>query len=171
MSTGSRKRHVPARLFICAACLLTACVASAPARGQMNADDAAVLEAHNRARAQVGVRPLSWNPRIAATASRYAENLARRCRLEHSRNGLGENLFMGTAGHYSPADGVRSWLAEGRHYDHRANSGHGKTVGHYTQVVWGDSRELGCGYAVGCGKLWMACNYNPPGNYVGQRPY
>jgi len=47
-------------------------------------------------------------------------------------------------------------------------------------VVWRGSARLGCGVAK-CSKnspfsgfpdwqLWV-CNYDPPGNYVGQRPY
>ena len=177
---GTTRFPFPARTLACAALLLAACAASLPGRavappgsGGMSADDAAeVLAEHNRARARVGVRPLVWDHGLAAMAGRHAETMARTCMLEHSgARGYGENLFMGTAGHYSPADGVRSWLEEGRDYAYRANSGRGRTVGHYTQAVWRDTAELGCGLAVGCGNMWMVCNYYPPGNYVGRRPY
>lgn len=41
-------------------------------------------------------------------------------------------------------------------------------TGHFTQVVWKDSKELG----VGCtkaknGKIYVVANYYPPGNYIG----
>jgi len=54
--------------------------------------------------------------------------------------------------------------------------GHG--TGHFTQVVWGATRYVGCGISYCSGKTgadpsWMrallTCNYFPPGNYNGQR--
>ncbi|KAF4378489.1 hypothetical protein G4B88_027549 [Cannabis sativa] len=43
---------------------------------------------------------------------------------------------------------------------------------HYTQVVWRDSTRLGCA-KVHCNVegIIVICNYDPPGNYIGQRPY
>ena len=169
---------------ICTVCLLFACAASPsgntdsrPERSSaydgMNSTDArAILDAHNQARAQVGVKPLVWSTELAAIASIYAKKLASSGRFEHSgRRGYGENLFMGTAGAYGPVDGVRAWVDESRDYDYSANHGHGKTVGHYTQVVWSGTTAVGCGQAVGHGSMWMVCNYYPAGNIVGQRPY
>ena len=169
---------------ICTVCLLFACSAS-PSRstgfhpegssaydGMNNADAMAVLDAHNQARAQVGVKPLVWSVELSAIASIYAKKLASSGRFEHSgRRGYGENLFMGTAGSYGPVDGVRAWVDESRDYDYNVNHGHGKTVGHYTQVVWSGTTAVGCGQAVGHGSMWMVCNYYPAGNIVGQRPY
>ncbi|KAE9446141.1 hypothetical protein C3L33_21961, partial [Rhododendron williamsianum] len=48
----------------------------------------------------------------------------------------------------------------------------GKVCGHYTQVVWRNSVRLGCARVRCNDGLWfITCNYDPPGNYVGQRPY
>ncbi len=43
--------------------------------------------------------------------------------------------------------------------------------GHYTQVVWHSTETVGCGKA-SCGseEVWL-CNYNPSGNWFGQKPY
>ncbi|MBO4329990.1 MAG: hypothetical protein J5820_05070, partial [Rhodocyclaceae bacterium] len=38
------------------------------------------------------------------------------------------------------------------------------TFGHYTQMVWNTTTEIGCGYKVCSGAIQMVCNYNPPGN-------
>ena len=140
--------------------------------GMNSADAKAILDAHNQARAQVGVKPLVWSTELSAIASIYAKKLASTGQFEHSgQRGYGENLFMGTAGAYGPVDGVRAWVDESRDYDYNANHGHGKTVGHYTQVVWSGTTAVGCGQAMGHGSMWMVCNYFPAGNVVGQRPY
>ena len=46
-----------------------------------------------------------------------------------------------------------------------------KPAGHYTQMVWRDTTRLGCGEAQCKGMLMVVCNYDPPGNYIGQKPY
>ena len=43
--------------------------------------------------------------------------------------------------------------------------------GHYTAMVWGDTREVGCGTASGGGVNFVVCRYNPPGNFVGEVPF
>jgi hypothetical protein len=42
---------------------------------------------------------------------------------------------------------------------------------HYTQMIWRDTTALGCGEAICDKTLIVACNYDPPGNYIGRRPY
>jgi hypothetical protein len=42
----------------------------------------------------------------------------------------------------------------------------GSLVGHYTQVVWRDTTEVGCGLATANGNDILVCNYNPPGNFL-----
>ena len=43
--------------------------------------------------------------------------------------------------------------------------------GHYTQIVWRSTVEVGCAVArSGLHEVWV-CRYSPPGNVVGQRPY
>lgn len=42
-------------------------------------------------------------------------------------------------------------------------------TGHFTQVIWLDSKELGVGVSKNSkGQVFVVCNYDPPGNYVGQ---
>jgi hypothetical protein len=43
--------------------------------------------------------------------------------------------------------------------------------GHYTQIVWRNTKSVGCAVARGKGVEVWVCNYDPPGNYAGQRPY
>ncbi|KAK4424276.1 Basic form of pathogenesis-related protein 1 [Sesamum alatum] len=131
----------------------------------------AFLDAHNRARAQVGVRPLVWNETVANYASDYAHKRYGDCELEHSQGPYGENLAEGW-GTLSATDAVGMWVSEKSCYDYGSNSCVGGECLHYTQVVWNESVHLGCA-RVQCrnGWLFVICSYDPPGNYIGRRPY
>jgi hypothetical protein len=71
---------------------------------------------------------------------------------------------------------VDAWGNEKKDYDYANNSCQsGAVCGHYTQVVWRSTKLVGCGVAscsAGNSKaqVWV-CQYSPPGNYVGERPY
>ncbi|KAK2987450.1 hypothetical protein RJ640_018587 [Escallonia rubra] len=84
----------------------------------------------------------------------------------------GENLAKGS-GDFTGKAAVDLWVGEKQYYDYNSNScASGKVCGHYTQVVWRKSARVGCA-RVRCNNGWwfITCNYDPPGNYVGQRPY
>ncbi len=161
---------------------------------------AGITAAHNAVRARVStgtpLPPLTWSPEIATVAQAYAEKLAASCSttLTHSssqeRMGWGENLAMmggvgsGPAG--SAQQAVDLWESELMCYTFGPfQSGVNATCtnacsryggcGHYTQVVWRKTLRLGCGVGEcmsGSSKrAYWVCNYDPPGNYVGQMPY
>ncbi|CAG2060007.1 unnamed protein product [Timema podura] len=50
-----------------------------------------------------------------------------------------------------------------------------EVVGHYTQVVWADTKLVGCGLIYYPDGVWniyyMACNYGPGGNIIGDSLY
>ena len=133
----------------------------------------AILDLHNTERRALGVRDLAWDPALAGTAAEHAVKLAGSCSFVHSgRSDLGENIFMGSEGYYSAADGVRMWAVEKEHYDYGTNgSRDGEETGHYTQMVWSGSERLGCAMASGCGNVFLVCSYYPAGNVAGERPY
>jgi len=135
--------------------------------------------AHNEARANVDPAPakpmpaLSWSSEIAAVAQAYAE----KCVWEHSSNQYGENLYA-TSGGDTPQDVVNAWVSEVADYNYASDSC-SNVCGHYTQVVWASTLRLGCGMAKcpdnapwgnGPWEMWV-CNYDPPGNWSGQKPY
>jgi len=138
-----------------------------------------LLQLHNKARAEVGVNPLRWSTKLAIYAQEWADHLAStQCRLEHRpRSGTwkqeyGENLYMGTAGYYGVADAVKAWEGEKIHYKGETlNSSNWNKSGHYTQVVWEKTTHVGCAKVACKGNIIIVCNYDPPGNVFGQKPY
>jgi len=133
-----------------------------------------LLREHNRARAAVGVAPLQWSAPVARSAQRWADRLAGgSCRMQHSRgSNYGENLFIGTAGRYGVKDAALAWEREKRLYKGGPlRVGRTKGIGHYTQMVWRDTRHLGCARSQCDGKVIVVCNYAPAGNYIGKAPY
>ena len=130
-----------------------------------------MLAAHNAVRARVGVTPLTWSDRLAGVAQDWANKLLARRQFSHRPNSkYGENLFAITGAAASPRQVVDDWAGEARDYNYKSNKCRG-VCGHYTQIVWHDTREVGCGVARGNGSEVWVCNYDPPGNYIGKRPY
>ena len=141
-------------------------------------DERTWLAAHNAERAEFGVAPLTWNTHLASEARDYARQLARSERLRHSsredRNGTGENLWMGSAGRYAPADMIEAFASEKRffragNFPRVSTTGNWADVGHYTQIVWEGTREVGCATARGERFDVLVCRYWPAGNVMGQR--
>ncbi|KAJ6302645.1 hypothetical protein OIU77_016682 [Salix suchowensis] len=129
------------------------------------------LNAHNNARAQVGVGNMVWDNNVAAYASNYVQRLKGDCRLVHSGGPYGENL-AGSSGDLSGSAAVKLWVDEKPKYDYNSNSCVGGECRHYTQVVWRKSVRLGCAKArCNNGGTIISCNYDPRGNYVNERPY
>ena len=131
----------------------------------------AMLAGHNQARARVGVSPLAWSDRLAAIAQQWANHLIARRQFAHRRDGLyGENLYAISGAKATEAMVIAAWAQEQAAYDIQSN--HCRDVcGHYTQMVWASTKRVGCAVARGGGREVWVCNYDPPGNWVGQRPY
>lgn len=131
-----------------------------------------LLEKHNEWRAKVNVPPLEWSDELARSAEKWAKNLNRGCRFEHSKSGNGENLWKGTTGAFPVSKVVDSWGEEVKDYNYEDNScDPGKVCGHYTQVVWEDTKRVGCAKMECDGFTTWVCQYDPPGNWIGQKPY
>jgi pathogenesis-related protein 1 len=144
-----------------------------------------MLAAHNAARLLVGVPPLVWSDRLAAVAQEWANTLLERNQFVHRPHpNLGENLFeiKGPDAHASPSQVVETWAAESHYYAYRSNTCVGVKraengtqpsvdCGHYTQVVWRTTKEVGCAVARSETREVWVCNYDPRGNWVGVRPY
>jgi pathogenesis-related protein 1 len=132
----------------------------------------ALLQAHNSVRYQVGVPPLVWSNQLATVAQGWADHLLATHTFEHSPgNEYGENLFMIRGGSATVFEVVYGWADEAEDYDLRTNTCTTGECGHYTQIVWSTTREVGCAIAADQAEEIWVCEYYPPGNYVGHRPY
>lgn len=130
-----------------------------------------MLAAHNAVRAGVKVPPLQWSEHLAAVAQQWANTLLARRQFIHNLDSpYGENLFDVSGAAATPAVAFKFWASESRNYDYATNTCRG-LCGHYTQIVWRDTKSVGCAVARGGGReVWM-CAYDPAGNWLGQRPY
>lgn len=132
---------------------------------------------HNLVRAKKELAPLSWDARVAAYAASYAEERRHDCEVIHSRpppeDDYGENIYWCSGKDWTPGDAVKAWADEESFYNYETNTcQEGEMCGHYTQLVWSMSEKVGCA-AVHCdtGDSFVTCNYSPPGNYEGEKPY
>tara|TARA_R110002096_G_scaffold285073_6_gene478895 strand:- start:455 stop:1576 length:1122 start_codon:yes stop_codon:yes gene_type:complete len=140
----------------------------------------ALVDYHNRVRAEVGVGGVTWSPQIAAFSQQWADELARRGTFEHrpqSQQKYGENLAGGSTGTFTVVSGAEMWYGEKKLY--RAGATFTAAMlpaGHYTQMVWRSSNQIGAGMAIcqkGQYRGWtiLVCNYSDRGNMVGSKPY
>ena len=139
-----------------------------------------MIKLHNKVRAKNGATPLKWNNDLALGAQKWVDYLKNTegCIMRHptssqlerntylNNDTWGQNiaLFKGTNG--SPDECFKGWVTdECKKYNPSNPSDETKGhVGHYTQIVWKGTTEVGCAKS-SCGNetLW-ACNYNPAGN-------
>ena len=158
---------------------------------------AGILASHNTVRAKFNQVSLTWSDSLAGYAQQWVDHLAktRNCAMIHRPNYdneveskrflqvNGENLFWASAEvfengtqklqHFTAKEVVKAWAVEENYYDYQSNSCEpGQQCGHFTQMVWHESRQVGCAKAICPDKsqIW-ACNYYPRGNYIGEKPY
>ncbi|KAJ6659869.1 hypothetical protein lerEdw1_018325 [Lerista edwardsae] len=141
-----------------------------------------IVDLHNEYRSQVSppaadMLKMSWDPQLEA----FAKDYAAKCTWEHNkaRGRRGENLFAMSGG-LDVKIAVESWYNEYQYYNMTTlECEEGQMCGHYTQVVWATSERVGCG-TVFCETLHIlndtdmdlvVCNYEPPGNVKGRKPY
>lgn len=130
------------------------------------------LRMHNEYRAKHGVGPLTLDANITKFAQSWAEQLAEKNQFSHRPNNpYGENIFWssGNAGAKVMCD---SWYSEENGYNYDVDpfkSGGGLKSGHFTQMVWKESKQLGVGRAFAKnGAMIAVANYSPRGNIIGQ---
>lgn len=169
----------PALVVAVTTCVISSVHGAAPPSPSPDAVASEFLNAHNQARATVRVGPLKWSELLAKAASqlvRYQRDKAvcRTANLDGIEFGGNQFWGGGMVGRWTPRMAVDSWVDNKKYYNYAKNSCMpNQKCGTYTQVVWRNSTELGCSQAW-CIKeksILIICFYNPPGNYIGERPY
>jgi len=131
------------------------------------------LAAHNSYRAKHGVAALKISAELNALAQEWAEKLIAEYKFGDSlpHRGPGENIYtsIGMAAQEQAQGVVDKWYSEIKDYTFgKEPSSGGPKIGHFTQVVWKGSTEVGVGVAQEGSKVVVVANYSPPGNFGGQ---
>lgn len=134
-----------------------------------------LLDYQNGLRLQFGMKPLSWNPTLAQHAFDYARALSDTGQLVHStrvgRETERENIVVGAHGVTSPLGMAQIWGNELQYFRPgkfpNACEGDWSKCGHITQILWGRTTDVGCGFAAGRYDA-LVCRYSPPGNADGK---
>ena len=129
-----------------------------------------MLALHNAVRATVRLPPLQWSEMLAGYSQKWANVLLAQNLSSHNPNSpYGENIFITGSG-ATPSLVMKQWASEILYYSYITNSC-SNDCGHYTQLVWRDTRKVGCAVARNERREIWVCSYDPPGNYRGEWPY
>uniref|UniRef100_A0A0K0E6J1 SCP domain-containing protein n=1 Tax=Strongyloides stercoralis TaxID=6248 RepID=A0A0K0E6J1_STRER len=125
-----------------------------------------ILEETNRYREAHGVEPLTYDYDLEKASQKYAKYLADRNLFDHDplnkQNAWGENLARMSAALGPLA--TKRWYDEVDMYDF-VNKRYVPGTGHFTQLVWKDTKKVGCGIYLKREDLYVVCKYTPQGNF------
>ena len=132
-----------------------------------------MVNALNRVRMAHLVGPVTWSNELSEAAGVWGRELIKSgCALKHDpATKHGENLAKGYS---TPEAAVAAWAGEEKDYNYSSNTcADGKVCGHYTQIVWADTAEVGCQqYDCPTDKQpVLVCRFFPAGNFIGEKPY
>lgn len=137
---------------------------------QPGSDARAWVDRHNMYRSTYGVPPVEWSNDLLP----QAYHLLNTCYWKHTvDNAFGENMSAGQTSLQEVVDGWVHGSDESAAYDP-----HNPIYSHFTQVVWGSTQRIACAVkscttVQGSGLpqspvLFWACEYDPPGNVIGE---
>ncbi|KAI5813951.1 CAP domain-containing protein, partial [Pyronema omphalodes] len=100
------------------------------------------VAAHNKSRDQHSVPRLTWSPSLAQEAQGMPTTAT-------PNHGQGESLAKGSPNRLTrPAQVVDDFADERNWYDYNSPTSMipNKLIGHFTQLVWEETRGVGCGF-------------------------
>ena len=127
-----------------------------------------LLASQNQLRSEQKLAPFTWDCKLAAAAQEWA---ARGVFVHRENINFGENMFVSSNTAEPAASAVAKWSGERAFWTNKtATCQTGKICTHYTQIVWKNSTQVGCGINRNGTVKWktmLVCNYNPIGNTGG----
>ena len=163
--------------------IILSALLAATAESELNAKEKQeILGAQNRYRTEVNVTALNWSENLSKQAQQCADynaaNFLAQGRQKHCpKSGFGQNIALATSSlHKTLAQIVDQWGDEKRNfinaeYPSASATGSPGDVSHYTQMIWQDTAEVGCGKANSSGYEILVCDYSPRGNVNGSAVY
>ncbi|XP_062310495.1 Golgi-associated plant pathogenesis-related protein 1-like isoform X1 [Osmerus eperlanus] len=124
------------------------------------------LDTHNAYRQKHNTASLTLSSELSASAQKWADHLVSIKTLQHSTTDKGENLYFAWSSEPKTLTGkeaVDSWYSEIKDYKF-AQAGFGSNTGHFTQVVWKESTQVGVGLASDGNNIFVVGQYSPAGN-------
>ena len=80
--------------------------------------------------------------------------------MHRPKSKFGENLYEIEGAKATPKQVVDRWASESSNFDYKTNRCHG-ACGHYTQIIWRDTKEVGCAVARGGGPRGVGLRVQP----------
>uniref|UniRef100_A0A0K0EKU4 SCP domain-containing protein n=1 Tax=Strongyloides stercoralis TaxID=6248 RepID=A0A0K0EKU4_STRER len=128
-----------------------------------------ILKETNRYRQAHGVPALTYDYNLEKASQEYAKYLGDYNLFEHDPknrpNGWGENLAKMSASLGSLA--TKKWYDEVSMYDFAKNK-YVPGTGHFTALVWKETKKVGCGIYMKREILYVVCKYSPAGNMLNE---
>ncbi|KAF3931312.1 hypothetical protein ABW19_dt0204161 [Dactylella cylindrospora] len=127
-----------------------------------------VLQITNAYRNLHSAPPVTWNQTLA----NYALSKGRQCNFRSSGGPYGE-ILAGSLNSNNPAWLVWFLYGESRDYNYRLPVPNDPDTKHFTQLVWFNTKQIGCAWIEGCPDLYyqLWCEFSPPGNVGGFASY
>ena len=133
-----------------------------------------LFEAHNECRDNLNLPNLEWCSKLANKSLKWAKKLKRKdhCLHNHSskkyRKNIGENIAWCKGYTMTSREVANLWISEKKYFDFESRKCKEiiDSCGHYTQMIWRDTKKVGCA-TVKCGdeQVWV-CQYQPAGNLL-----
>jgi len=152
-----------------------------------SAQEKELLDMHNKLREGEGASDMTqmkWNTDL----EKMAQDAANKCQFAHTSHSemsnkfgfrhVGQNIYVTTRG-FQSSTAATNWFNEKNDYTYSStHCAAGKSCGHYTQLVWAQSTDVGCA-TTWCDNIggWnhagyiIFCNYGPGGNFRGHKPF
>ncbi len=139
----------------------------------------ALVNRHNTLRKKHSAGSLTKLTDIAKLAQTTANECKKAGKLQHSGTSykgqwMGQNLYISGGAAPTGAAVANYWYSENKNYDYSTGKSKNNAVtGHFTQLVWKSTKQIGCAVAIGTWNgynpsYFVCCNYFPGGNVLGQ---